>query len=488
VQTAEGALGEIHDMLQRMDELATKAANGTLSQGDRQNVQDEIDSLLTEIDRVSETTKFNETYLLKGDSIGGTKDVIMNAHDAGLKGKLEVSADGTTATFTMDTVQSGDSVNIGGKTYTIDDHSNGSITETDQTELNDHANADVTLTATADASGNITWSGGDGDPSYYGLTVEGAEDGDTITITKYTAGSEAVEAAPAKTEGSSGVVLTGYDAANITVDEDVTLYYDDANSNWKTQDDLGGTAFSDWASIGLTGAPTGASAGSTITVTAAVEGSAAVAEVPATATYNDAAKAKAGENVIKADDAYTKAKEALEQANSIGATGTVVQDATDKNKFTITMGKAQTANSLSFNLHVGADADMTNKIGVSIEAMNTSYLGIKGLDVVGKDASGNKVNDGGVAATYAIDAIEDAIKKVSNQRSALGAVQNRLEHTVKNLDNIVENTTSAESEIRDTDMATEMVTYSKNNILAQAGQSMLAQANQSNQGVLSLLG
>ena len=86
-----------------------------------------------------------------------------------------------------------------------------------------------------------------------------------------------------------------------------------------------------------------------------------------------------------------------------------------------------------------------------------------------------------------IDTIKEAIQKVSTQRSALGAVQNRLEHTISNLDNVVENTTSAESQIRDTDMATEMVKYSNNNILSQAGQAMLAQANQSNQGVLSLL-
>ena len=91
------------------------------------------------------------------------------------------------------------------------------------------------------------------------------------------------------------------------------------------------------------------------------------------------------------------------------------------------------------------------------------------------------------SATNSIDTIKSAIQKVSSQRSALGAVQNRLEHTIANLDNVVENTTSAESRIRDTDMAEEMVEYSKNNILAQAGQSMLAQANQSTQGVLSLL-
>ena len=121
---------------------------------------------------------------------------------------------------------------------------------------------------------------------------------------------------------------------------------------------------------------------------------------------------------------------------------------------------------------------MTNKINVNIETMNSSYLGIKGLNVS---------DDSGKAATYAIDAIADAVSKVSEQRSALGAVQNRLEHTIDNLDNVVENTTSAESRIRDTDMAEEMVAYSKNNILQQAGQSMLAQANQANQGVLSLL-
>ena len=111
--------------------------------------------------------------------------------------------------------------------------------------------------------------------------------------------------------------------------------------------------------------------------------------------------------------------------------------------------------------------------------MNAAGLGIKELKVDGKDSTN---------ATYAVDAILDAIQKVSTQRSALGAVQNRLEHTIANLDNVVENTTAAESQIRDTDMATEMVKFSNNNILAQAGQAMLAQANQANQGVLSLLG
>jgi flagellin-like hook-associated protein FlgL len=149
---------------------------------------------------------------------------------------------------------------------------------------------------------------------------------------------------------------------------------------------------------------------------------------------------------------------------------------------------------------------------------NGSIVQIKGADIMSKDADGKIPNKEGkalvtagsilpigggtgkdavggfisvktkTAARAAMDNIAAAIKLVSARRSKLGAVQNRLEHTIKNLDNVVENTTAAESQIRDTDMASEMVKYSNNNILMQAGQSMLAQANQSNQGVLSLLG
>ena len=110
--------------------------------------------------------------------------------------------------------------------------------------------------------------------------------------------------------------------------------------------------------------------------------------------------------------------------------------------------------------------------------MSAKGLGVNFIKVDGDDDSN---------ALSAIETIKQAIQKVSEQRSALGAIQNRLEHTISNLDNVVENTTSAESSIRDTDMATQMVQYSNNNILAQAGQAMLAQANQSNQGVMSLL-
>jgi flagellin len=127
------------------------------------------------------------------------------------------------------------------------------------------------------------------------------------------------------------------------------------------------------------------------------------------------------------------------------------------------------------NLQVGSICGQT--ITITISGMSASSIGVEGLKVSSFTLAGN-----------AMCAIQGAISQISDQRSKLGAIQNRLEHTIANLDNISENTQSAESRIRDTDMAEEMVEYSKNNILMQAGQSMLAQANSANQGVLSLLG
>ena len=404
VQTAEGALTEVHSMLQRMNELATQAANGTNSTTDRSAIQDEMDQLTTEIDRVAETTKFNETYLLKGDN--GTKTINMKAHDAGLKGTLTDNGDGT-ATFVMDELKVGDSVSIGGKNYTI-----GATADEAKTTFDDKVK----------------------------------KKGDKLTI-----------------NGKSIEIVDNYDnGQGATADEKKA---DLQSKGQYTLDDAK-------ALIGE---------GTTIKF---ADGTSLKAMKGATDGIDDN-----DTSVITAKKAYTLAQDELLKANQIGDTNNDAKVGKDdafasytltdaSNTFKIHTGTSNVAEKLSFSLHVGSDADMTNKITVGIETMNSSYLGIKGLNVN---------DDSGIAGTYAIDAISDALQKVSDQRSSLGAVQNRLEHTINNLDNVVENTTTAESRIRDTDMAEEMVNYSKNNILAQAGQSMLAQANQSNQGVLSLL-
>ena len=403
VQTAEGALTEVHSMLQRMNELATQSANGTNSNTDRKAIQDEIDQLTTEIDRVSETTKFNETYLLKGD--GAEKAHNVNAHDAGLDG-VTLTDKGNEVEVTLKELKAGDKISIAGKNYTI-----------------------------GSTAGEIT--------------------------NKMTAG-----AAGAK----NSYTING---ATYQVDEDNKVYTADGKTK-VTKAELTGTGAGEAELTDLQGL---VKEGSTVTI--------------GTKTYTAMTdKAGAGADgiddndstVITAGKAYQLQTAEIVKASSIGAdTAATVKNGANATKdatatFTLNKGTVSYKDSLSFNLHVGADADMTNKITVNIDSMNSAGLGVKGIKA-----------DTEQDATYAIDAIADAISTVSSQRSALGAVQNRLEHTINNLDNVVENTTSAESRIRDTDMAEEMVNYSKNNILAQAGQSMLAQANQSNQGVLSLL-
>ena len=448
VQTAEGALTEVHSMLQRMNELAVQASNGTNSEDDRQAIQDEISQLTTEIDRVAETTKFNEIYLLKGDKSGTTKTNTLAAHDAGLAGKLSESVDGKT-TFTADALKEGSSVKIAGTEYKIV----GSADANDYTDLKGY---------TATAGDQIIR----GDKTY---TFDGAwkdESGNAAAGFAAAAGDTLVS-------GGATTTIMG-DKANTyiasTMDQVKTainaLAVDDKVS-------INGKEYTVKTATDLTKANPEATADD---ILALVKGGDLLKV--GTAFHFVLPAAAKNENEISLNDAYAKMADELGKASSIGADKAATVKNNGDGTFEITQGTVNVKKSLSFSLHVGADADATNKINVNIEAMSAAGLGIKGLSV--KD-------DSGVAATYAIDAIADAVAKVSSQRSALGAVQNRLEHTIDNLDNVVENTTSAESRIRDTDMAEEMVNYSKNNILAQAGQSMLAQANQSTQGVLSLL-
>ena len=377
VQTAEGALTEVHSMLQRMNELAVQASNGTMSTEDRQAIQDEIDQLVTESDRVSETTKFNETYLLKGD---GTKDA----------------------------------------TKTVGQTSMTAVYATAPTESVSFA----TGTTGTDATG------------YYAA-------GSTTELT-YDDLKDLLEVKDGK----------------LSLKEGTALYNQPADAAGEWGDQLQGTIveLSDFADK---------------------------FKVTSTALYDQTSQTEIKEEDLKKyfneDGTYQGGLAAY------AADGTLTEVGADRigNFATVTAANGGTEETyqvpaaLEFNLHVGAESAEANKISVEIEAMSAQGIGIDVLS-----GNGLMTED---TATKAIDTIGDAIEKVSKQRSDLGAVQNRLEHTIANLDNVVENTTAAESRIRDLDMAEEMVAYSKNNILLQAGQSMLAQANQATQGVLSLL-
>ena len=331
VQTAEGALNEVQDMLQRMNELAVKAANGTNSEDDRNYIQDEVNQLIKEIDRVSTTTKFNETYLLKGDETAKVDGV-----------------------------------------------------------------ADTTIAGTLGTNGTKA-----------ALEID----------------FSALEAKEGKSDITVGVGGKSY---SVTVEKGD-----------------GATAIGDKLEAAMNANPIVDKIGGKFTATN-TDG-----KITLAATNN-------GVTELKTGDAVT----------------------------------VKSSGILTLKLHVGADSTADNQISVDIKQMSADVLGLK----TGKSTTTAAKNDTLLVngkddenARKAIDTIASALQEVSKQRSALGAAQNRLEHTIANLDNVVENTTSAESSIRDTDMATEMVKYSNNNILAQAGQAMLAQANQSNQGVLSLL-
>ena len=360
VQTAEGALTEVHSMLQRMNELAVQSANGTNSETDRKAIQDEVDQLSKEIDRVSETTKFNETYLLKGDNGSNGNTKAFAAGDAiGTVDGVTVKAKGTTAATLSD-------------------------------------NGDVKIGTVQLVSSNAD------------ITIEKADDANSK---------------------SANVTKVVSDGTNVTVTLKDGKEETDTVANIKTKYEIDGTKKG------------------TAIISKALKAETTNAEISGTYTGN------LDKLAVGAD---------VNAKLAIGSAGTSALSSDTK--------------ALILNLHVGADSESTNKISIAIDSMSAKGIGVNGLDVSTE-----------TGATNSIDTIKDAIQKVSSQRSSLGAVQNRLEHTINNLDNVVENTTSAESRIRDTDMAKEMVNYSKNNILAQAGQSMLAQANQSNQGVLSLL-
>ena len=445
VQTAEGALNEVQDMLQRMNELAVKSANGTNSETDRTYIQNEIDQLTTEIDRVSETTKFNETYLLKGDKSSPKdtnfqyKEVEVTTQDLYYveNGKVNTLKKGSyksaVDTTKHDYYTSKDGVQVGQKIATGDHDTYAEQTKvkviTDEVYTKDTATGNF-------ISAKGTALDGTGATKYY--TLQAGADGVYEATEKQTPTSEEWD------KVRTGVTVYDKDGNEYgpgSLVNDITKYYATiktgilaGDSKVATPDDVvtkGTTQFTD-------------------------------------KDGNEIAANGLG-NYIN-NDGTLKANSGLYINGNVAT-----QDDVDK---MVDSSKAFDTGALTLKLHVGADATDNNQISVKIDAMSADGLGVKNLKVDGADDTNAK---------NAVETIKEAIQKVSTQRSALGAAQNRLEHTISNLDNVVENTTSAESQIRDTDMATEMVKYSNNNILAQAGQAMLAQANQSNQGVLSLL-
>lgn len=470
VQTAEGALAEVQDMLQRMNELAVQAANGTNSVTDRKYIQDEIDQLVTEIDRVSETTKFNETYLLKGDE--ELPENLVHTFNYVKGDKIDQLGTSSVLNAKSDRVM----VNYNGvdNVYVV----SASISS---------AGSKESMTADVKTKGS--------DFTKY------LASGEVGTSSSVTSVAMSTSYAMFKNTNLNGVALQKMANGTVYADKDAYIYDTETKNiiHIKATEDLGPYVKH------IDGADD-----STYTMDAQyrllynvnpkVTGFEDTLGMPKTVdllTKNDFLGATSENQLYNKDGEAITGMGLYKYFNENGdytgglyadkdATKKIIENDTTSSlyygKYITNLTEKVTA-ALTFSVHAGADSDLNNRISATIDTMSAAGLGVNKL----KSSSIGIVDETGDNAREAIDVVGEALKIVSTQRSILGAVQNRLEHTIANLDNVVENTTAAESAIRDTDMADEMVKFSNNQVLLQAGQSILAQANQSNQGVLSLL-
>ena len=423
VQTAEGALTEVHDMLNRMVELAGKAANGTIdSETDRAALQDEMNSLLDEIDRIAESTDFNGIKLLNGDLATNTVKL----------GNIKLGAGNASTTVAATAATTTQAIGAGTAAA-----AKLTVEYTDANGKLQSVTVDYTGTATADTNATAMRDALKANSELSALFDIGGT-GTDITFT-------------AKTAGEGGVKVT-----NIT-------------STDAQKDAVGKLAFKDGTDAyeKVTGGANGIKAGDKVTVNGTV--------------YEFVANA--------GDKVTTEGAVAVLVGADNNASAANLNKALESEGITVSVDNAQDllfkpmSNGKGLSLQIGATGDAYNKVTINVGNMSSKGLGIDNLRNIGIMSQD--------AASAALDQIKNgadsAINTVSSVRAELGAMQNRLEHTINNLDVAAENMQSANSQIRDTDMAKEMMEYTKKNVLTQAAQAMLAQANQQPQSILQLL-
>ncbi|WP_214745930.1 flagellin [Exiguobacterium sp. s189] len=463
IQTAEGALNETHSILQRMRELSVQASNDTATDDDRAALQDEVKQLKSEVDRIATNTEFNTKKLLNGELSGTqlsgvgsslgeataavleTGDMDPSAFTAGSTKNFQVKLDGKT--FDLAGVDSSDTFAFFKDLETklnaaIDTHNAANPTDTVK-----YAKFDIDVTDATTMNFKIT-SGTTGSNSE--ISIKPLEDGTNTGAQTASDFQDLLTDNATKTLGSDGKLTA---EATTAINALATTDQLKLSANGKE-------IAVDLANVG----GGGRTAGDDITTVAAdlqTDIQAALDEYKALTGEDFGTvdvKVKDGAFVISTDKSDTVKLE-FEKNDSADALG---------------LSGATTSASGGVDFHIGANS--TQNINLQIGNMTTSGLNIADLDISNRQGADN-----------AITALDSAIKSVSTERSNLGAVQNRLEHTINNLGTSAENLTAAESRIRDVDMAKEMMNFTKNNILNQAAQAMMAQSNQQPQAVLQLL-
>ncbi|KPD00126.1 flagellin [Geobacillus thermocatenulatus] len=530
IQTAEGALNEVHSILQRMRELAVQAANDTLEPSDRAAIQAEVDQLTKEIDRIADTTQFNQKILFSGSPKGrafvqansptiryagnGTWQGIVTATPTDpAKVVLDFSKD--LGMLTQDQID-GQTFTINGKTYQIDSKNNG-LTNTGHIAVNVSwvanpandsdavTNINNLLNALKNAiiANDSTFSSTSliANASDSGTNSDGVIANGRLTLT--TANNMAPKDAALIGVASSfpNTQLQYLDPVNLTstvtslvakdqalVSESLTLTFEDVPKNGDILkiDNLTIT-FSDSTASNY------AWSGGQGTATINVSGKTVFDVLDDIKQVLGDAKADSINQPVRALTAFSIVGSSLvlstdrtDDGQTFGSANGLEVQIID-NDFEANKGKA-----LKLDMQIGANESETLSLDVGV--MDAASLGLARmadhttiLNTGVNAEAGIDVSSSAQAARAAITIIDQAINKVSEERGKLGAVQNRLEHTINNLTTANENLTSAESRIRDTDMAMEMAEFTKNNILTQAAQAMLAQSNQLPQGILQLL-
>ena len=484
VQTAEGALNETTNILQRMREISVQSANSTNTETDRAALQEELNQLTTEINRIGNTTEFNTQKLLNGGAGSSSNSNITDAASASVT-TGNFKATNLSAVTNIDA-----SIKVDGTTFNISDALKEDFTTADQvieklnkvtagekklSDVVDISKDGQKLVFTAKSTGkssSVEISSTTNDVATllgYQTTISAKGEGKNATIQKHGLESANVLGngnAINVNKGDSFKIQVGSDSA-VSVKFDSAKKYDVANADANVAQAAREEYVKD--------------------VNAALQKAGLSDKVEASLSNDNKLQ------LISKDGKDIKLTE-----GTVGGVDGIKTDTKVGNVNQVVGAGAQGAG-FEVNLQIGANSGQA--MNLSIGDMRASALGITGNTGQAGFSSANNVTNGtdtisteaslditsATNASKAITAIDSAMEKVSSERAKLGAVQNRLEYTISNLDNTAENLTSAESTLRDVDMAKEMMEYSKNNILSQAAQSMISQANQQPQNVLQLL-
>ena len=464
IQTAEGALTESHSILQRMRELAVQAANGTETDDDRGNIQDEIEQLQEELDRIATDTEFNTMKLLDGSLSASSAGVTeagpkFGLYDESLTAFITSSIMDVQVAVSASAEVGGESAiwNADGNLLTLNLAENMTYTQSEIDDLIRSAKQEDSTAKAAPPDVEVNLNYGS-----YTVGTGTVTSGKTVAGVKGSVDTAEITGTTGKFVGANKI---GFKSNKYGEDTNVkiVLKFDAAVGDEECEL----TTAAVYTNKGDLQTP----AGYTVHLQSGKEYSDADIE---------AIMAAAGLSMdVTLESADPDAPATLFITENLTSQVFTLQSGAGLGDTDAFLGQAKygvASGGKGVILQVGANEGQT--MSFAIDDMSAVALGVNGSKVDVSTQTG---------ASKSIGCIDEAIAKVSKQRSLLGAVQNRLEHTISNLDNTAENLQAAESGIRDVDMADEMVTMSKYNILQQAGQSMLAQANQATQGVLSLL-